>query len=128
MTDLKSLGNEAAIPKEPLASILETISIPKETGSEVTLTTQSFTSLCPVTGQPDYGSITIYYRPRCNLIETKSLKLYLQAYRNTAIFVEVAMNQIYEHLFKVIKPHALEVFGEFQPRGGMSMTFKRGSR
>ena len=85
----------------------------------VQLICEEFTSLCPMTKQPDFAKIVIEYRPDQWLIESKSLKLYLGSYRNTGIFHEFVVNQICHDLVEVLKPHLIEVRGEFSVRGGI---------
>lgn len=79
-----------------------------------------FTSLCPKTGQPDFGTITIEYVPDKICIELKSLKLYLNSYRNDGIFYESITNRILEDLIKVCKPRYMLITAEFNVRGGIS--------
>jgi 7-cyano-7-deazaguanine reductase len=79
-----------------------------------------FTSLCPKTGQPDFGTITIEYVPDKICIELKSLKLYLNSYRNDGIFYESVTNRILEDLIKVCKPRYMLITAEFNVRGGIS--------
>lgn len=80
-----------------------------------------FTSLCPITGQPDFATITISYVPEQLLVESKSLKLYLFSYRNHGDFHEDIVNTIMKDLIKVLDPKYIEVFGRFLPRGGLSI-------
>jgi len=79
-----------------------------------------FTSLCPKTGQPDFGTITIEYIPDKICIELKSLKLYLNSYRNDGIFYESVTNRILDDLVKVCKPRYILITAEFNVRGGIS--------
>jgi len=81
-----------------------------------------FTSVCPMTGLPDFGSIIIRYRPAAKIIELKSLKLYLLQYRNVGIFYEHVVNHILDNLVTVIEPVRMEVTGKFSARGGMTST------
>ena len=81
-----------------------------------------FTSLCPVTGQPDFGHIRIRYVADKLCIESKSLKLYLYSFRNHHTFHEEAVNRILSDLVKACKPRWMEVCGEFRPRGGIALT------
>jgi 7-cyano-7-deazaguanine reductase len=78
-----------------------------------------FTSVCPKTGQPDFGVITISYIADKKCVELKSLKYYLQSYRNEGIFYENVINRILEDLVKCLKPKWMEVRGEFSVRGGL---------
>jgi 7-cyano-7-deazaguanine reductase len=81
-----------------------------------------FTSVCPKTGQPDFGVITISYVADRKCVELKSLKHYLQSYRNEGIFYENVINRILEDLVKILKPRWMEVIGEFSTRGGINST------
>ncbi len=78
-----------------------------------------FTSMCPKTGQPDFGTLTISYRPAEKCFELKSLKLYLQSYRNIGAFYEDVTNRIFNDLQKVTQPRWLKIVAEFTPRGGI---------
>jgi len=88
---------------------------------QVTLTQGEFTSLCPLTGQPDYAEIEIKYGPKELCIESKSLKLYLSAYRNFGGFAETIAKMICEDLYEVLKPKYIQVNGRFVSRGGISI-------
>jgi 7-cyano-7-deazaguanine reductase len=79
-----------------------------------------FTSVCPKTGQPDFGTITITYVADRLCVELKSLKLYLQAYRTQGIFYEAVVNVILDDLVAALAPRRIEVRGEFNVRGGIS--------
>ncbi len=81
-----------------------------------------FTSVCPKTGQPDFGTITISYIAKIKCVELKSLKFYLQAFRNEGIFYENVTNRILEDLKNLLKPKWIEVKGEFTGRGGIQST------
>jgi len=87
----------------------------------VTFDCPEFTSICPVTGQPDFGHITIRYVPDKRCVESKSLKLYLFAYRNHGAFHEEVVNRILDDLVRKIKPRRAAVRGEFRPRGGIAI-------
>lgn len=80
-----------------------------------------FTSLCPITGQPDFATIYISYIPNIKMVESKSLKLYLFSFRNHGDFHEDCMNVIMKDLIKVMDPKYIEVWGKFTPRGGISI-------
>ena len=80
-----------------------------------------FTSLCPMTGQPDFGNVIISYVPSERMVESKSLKLYLFSFRNHGDFHEDCMNIIMEDLIKLMDPKYIEVWGKFLPRGGISI-------
>ena len=85
----------------------------------VGLDCQEFTSLCPMTGQPDFGRIHIHYVPGELCVESKSLKLYLGAYRNHGAFHEDCVNRIADDIASAISPRWLRVFGDFSVRGGI---------
>lgn len=80
-----------------------------------------FTSLCPMTGQPDFAAIYIAYIPDKKLVESKSLKLYLFSYRNFGEFHEDCVNRIMQDLIELLQPKYIEVWGKFLPRGGISI-------
>jgi len=88
----------------------------------VTLTTDEFTCVCPMTGQPDFATITIRYIPDRRIVESKSLKLYLWSYRNEGVFHEHVTNTICDDLVKALDPHWIEVTGAFKVRGGIGIT------
>ena len=81
-----------------------------------------FTSVCPKTGQPDFGTLTITYVPAARCVELKSLKLYLQQFRNEGIFYEHATNRILDDLVAVLKPRSMTFAAAFTPRGGITTT------
>lgn len=81
-----------------------------------------FTSTCPKTHQPDFGTITVRYIADATCVELKSLKFYYQSYRNDGVFYEDVVNRIAEDLVAVLDPHELAVEGRFTPRGGMHST------
>ncbi len=91
---------------------------------EITITIPEYTSICPKTGLPDFGTITIRYVPDRLCVELKSLKVYIQAYRNLGIFYENAVNRILRDLVKLCHPVWATVTGEFNPRGGMRSTIE----
>lgn len=78
-----------------------------------------FTAVCPKTGQPDFGTITIEHVPDGLCVELKSLKVYLQSYRNDGVFYEDVVNRILDDLVAALQPRRMTVTGEFTPRGGM---------
>lgn len=81
-----------------------------------------FTSMCPMTGQPDFGTITFTYAPDKLCVELKSLKLYLQRFRDQGIFYENAVNRLLDDFVKACQPRRCQVVGAFTPRGGMTTT------
>ncbi len=87
---------------------------------DITITQPEYTSLCPMTGLPDNGCITIRYRPDEKIVELKSLKYYLLQYRNVGMFYEHVVNRILDDLVAVLSPLYMEITGEFTPRGGIS--------
>jgi 7-cyano-7-deazaguanine reductase len=87
----------------------------------VTLTCPEFTSLCPLTGQPDFANLTIQYVPDARMVESKSLKLYLFSFRNHGDFHEDCVNIILKDLVRLMAPRYIEVFGDFNPRGGIAI-------
>jgi 7-cyano-7-deazaguanine reductase len=91
-------------------------------GYVITTRYPEYTSMCPKTGLPDYGTITIQYQPRKSCIELKSLKMYLLSYRNLGIFYENAVNKMLHDIVDAIQPDWCIVKGEFTPRGGLNTT------
>jgi 7-cyano-7-deazaguanine reductase len=89
---------------------------------KVEIVTPEFTSVCPKTGQPDFGTLTITYTPEKRCVELKSLKLYLQSFRNEGIFYENVTNQILDDLVAVLAPRWIKLEASFTPRGGISTT------
>ena len=87
----------------------------------ISIKTYEFTSLCPVTGQPDFATIIIQYIPDKQCVESKSLKLYLGAYRNNGMFHEKCVNKIIRDCTTVLDPLYIRVIGDFAPRGGISI-------
>lgn len=104
----------------PDANLLETFKNPGV--EEVELHQIEFTSVCPITGQPDFGTITISYIPKELCLESKSLKLYLMSYRNYGAFCETLAKMICDHIFFTLRPEFLEVKVIFARRGGIGMT------
>lgn len=109
--------------KNPSIQILETFENPSP-GREyiIELRFPEFTSLCPKTGQPDFGEITIYYTPKEWCIESKSFKLYLFAFRQYGAFMESITNKIFNDCWTACSPSWMKVVGKFNPRGGMYIT------
>jgi len=91
-------------------------------GYDITVRFPEYTSVCPKTGLPDYGVITIQYTPHKSCLELKALKLYLLAYRNLGIFYENAVNRMLRDIVAAVKPRRCLVRGEFTPRGGLTTT------
>ena len=93
-------------------------------GYEITISIPEYTSICPRTGLPDFGTITIHYLPAKLCVELKSLKYYILAYRNLGIFYENAVNRILDDLVKACRPKWAIVRGVFTTRGGMRTTIE----
>lgn len=91
-------------------------------GYEITISIPEYTSVCPRTGLPDFGTITIHYFPAGRCLELKSLKQYILAYRSLGIFYENAVNRILDDVVRACRPKGAIVRGEFTPRGGMRTT------
>lgn len=89
-------------------------------GYEILHTHHEFTSLCPLTGHPDFATLSVGYVPGAVCVELKSLKLYLQGYRQQGVFYEALVNRILDDLVAVLAPRSLEVRGEFRGRGGIT--------
>jgi len=93
-------------------------------GYDITIEIPEYTAICPKTGLPDFGAITIHYLPDKSCLELKSLKLYIQAYRNLGIFYENAVNRILHDLVAACRPILAKVTGEFTARGGLKSTIE----
>ena len=117
---LTQLGREAAPPASPEAAVLETVPNPHPgVAYLVRLTCPEFTSLCPVTGQPDFARLVIDYLPEDRLVESKSLKLYLTSFRDHGAFHEACTIDIAKKLEAAIAPSWLRIGGYWYPRGGI---------
>src|SRR5690606_36509386 len=81
-----------------------------------------FTSVCPKTGQPDFGTLTFIYTPEAKCVELKSLKLYLQKFRNEGIFYETVTNAILDDMVAVLAPRRIQLIADYSPRGGITTT------
>ena len=121
--NLTLLGNQqVAYEKDYNPGVLETF-INKHPDHDyfVKFNCPEFTSLCPITGQPDFATITISYVSDEKMVESKSLKLYLFSFRNHGDFHEDCVNKIMEDLIALMDPKYIEVWGKFLPRGGISI-------
>ncbi len=118
--DLKLLGRHAPLPASPDQAVLERSANPHP-GSIylVRFTAPEFTSLCPVTGQPDFAHFVIDYLPGKYIVESKSLKLFLGSFRNHGAFHEDCTLAIAQRVIEAIKPKWLRIGGYWYPRGGM---------
>ena len=118
--DLKQLGSKSAPPASPDEALIEKVGNPHPGETYlVRFTAPEFTTLCPVTGQPDFAHLVIDYVPGEWLVESKSLKLYLGSFRNHAGFHEDCTLAIARHLVDTIAPRWLRIGGYWYPRGGM---------
>lgn len=119
---LQTLGKKTTYHDDYAPEVLETF-LNKHPKNEylVTFDAYEFTSLCPITGQPDFAKIFISYIPAERMVESKSLKIYLFSFRNHGDFHEDCVNIIMEDLVKLMDPKYLEVVGFFTPRGGISI-------
>ena len=103
----------------PDASLLETFESPATTPYVIEHTNEEFTSVCPKTGQPDFGRIILRYCPDRTCVELKSLKLYYQTYRSEGIYYEAVTNRIRDDLTALLSPRWLQVTTEWRVRGGI---------
>ena len=118
--DLKLLGTHAALPESPAVAVLERVPNPHPDDTYlVRFTAPEFTTLCPVTGQPDFAHLVIDYAPGGFLIESKSLKLFLGSFRNHGNFHEDCTIGIAKRVIAAITPTWLRIGGYWYPRGGM---------
>jgi 7-cyano-7-deazaguanine reductase len=114
------LGSRAAVPASPQQAALDRVPNPHaDTDYIARFTAPEFTTLCPITGQPDFAYLMIDYAPRQWLIESKSLKLYLASFRNHGAFHEDCTVAIGKKLTGLLKPKFLRIGGYWYPRGGM---------
>src|SRR5262245_38043938 len=117
---LTALGQKAPTPLSPATALLERVANPHpDTGYVARFTAPEFTSLCPVTGQPDFAHLVIDYAPDRWLVESKSLKLYLASFRNHGAFHEDCTVSIGKRLVALLEPHYFRIGGYWYPRGGM---------
>jgi 7-cyano-7-deazaguanine reductase len=108
-------------PEVPSADQLETFANPAEGRDySIEIACPEFTNLCPLTGQPDFGTITFTYTPGARCVELKALKLYLQRYRNQGAFYESVVNRLLDDFVKACQPRRCRVVGAFTPRGGIT--------
>lgn len=122
MNDLKHLGKETSYQFDYQPNLLEAFDNKHpENDYFVKFNSPEFTSLCPITGQPDYAAIYLSYIPDKKLVESKSMKLYLFSFRNHGAFHEDCMNIIMKDLVNLLEPKYIEVWGKFLPRGGLSI-------
>ena len=118
--NLQQLGGQTALPDSPETAVLERVENPQAgTPYAVRFTAPEFTSLCPMTGQPDFAHLVIDYVPDAWLVESKSLKLYLGAFRNHGAFHEDCTVSIGKRLVDFLSPQWLRIGGYWYPRGGI---------
>ncbi|MGD0462667.1 MAG: preQ(1) synthase [Tepidisphaeraceae bacterium] len=126
----KHLGHKSILTDRQIAAprtILDTFANPRPGRDyEIEFVFPEFTSVCPVTGQPDFATITVSYVPARLCVEMKSLKLYFFSYRNKGIFYEAVVNEILDDLAAVVKPKRMTVTGKFTARGGTAGTVTAG--
>jgi len=122
--DLSLLGaSKTILPAGPDQAVLESFPNPKPARPYwISLDCPEFTALCPITGQPDFGHLTIAYIPNRRCVESKALKLYLGSFRNHGAFHEAVTNRILDDLVRAIRPRQARVTGVFNRRGGIAIT------
>ncbi|MDD3117891.1 MAG: preQ(1) synthase [Victivallales bacterium] len=117
--------SETRYPSSPEEAKLEVFAnVSRDRNYEITFDCPEFTSLCPVTGQPDFGHIIVNYIPDAYCVESKSLKLYLFSHRNANTFHEEAVNSILDAVVAACRPRWAEVIGRFRPRGGIAINVR----
>lgn len=120
--NLKNLGNKTKYEYDYNPAVLESFENKHQNNDYfIKFNCPEFTSLCPITGQPDFATIYISYIPDKLCVESKSLKLYLFSFRNHGDFHEDVVNIIMKDLIKLLNPRYIEVWGKFLPRGGLSI-------
>ena len=115
-------ASQTHVPNAPAVDTLE--SFPNQNPERdywICFDCPEFTSICPITGQPDFGHISIEYVADQRCVESKSLKLYLHAFRNHGAFHEAVINQIADDIISAVSPRQMKVRGEFRPRGGIAI-------
>ena len=116
----RALGRPAPLPASPADADLERVANPHaDTLYVARFTAPEFTSLCPVTGQPDFAHLVIDYVPKAWLVESKSLKLYLASFRNHGAFHEDCTVAVGKRIVALVEPHFLRIGGYWYPRGGI---------
>ena len=120
LNGLSQLGQKTELPQSPDAAVIESVPNPHSDANYVVrFTCPEFTSMCPITGQPDFAHLVIDYVPEARLVESKSLKLYLASFRNHGAFHEDCTVAIAKRLEEVLAPRWLRIGGYWFPRGGM---------
>jgi 7-cyano-7-deazaguanine reductase len=119
-TTLTQLGHDAALPASPDQATMERVASPhRDTDYLVRFAVPEFTSICPVTGQPDFAHLVIDYVPQKWIVESKSLKLYLGSFRNHGAFHEDCTVRVGRDIVALLKPKWLRIGGYWYPRGGI---------
>lgn len=109
-----------SVPTRPDRALLEVFANPApQRDYEIVHVAEEFTSLCPITGHPDFAAIELRYVPDASCVELKSFKVYLQAYRNQGVFYEALVNRIADDLLAALSPRRLTLVGRFRGRGGI---------
>lgn len=122
MAEFRNLGKHSEIRYTYDKTVLEVFTNQHQNRDYwVKFNCHEFTTLCPITGQPDFATIYISYLPGEKMVESKSLKLYLFSFRNHGSFHEDVVNTIMNDLIELMEPRYIEVWGEFVPRGGISI-------
>ena len=122
MAKLTQLGRKTVQPASPAAAKLESVPNPhRDVDYLIRFTAPEFTTLCPITGQPDFAHFVLDYAPGAAIVESKSLKLYLTSYRNAAGFHEDTTLSIAKKVIAAIKPKYLRIAGYWYPRGGIPL-------
>ena len=122
MSELNYLGKTTDYPDHPDKASLDTFANPAPGRNYlISLDCPEFTTLCPITGQPDFAHIVINYIPNAKCVESKALKLYLFSFRNIGSFHEAVTNKILDDLVKATAPKWMEVIGNFNMRGGIGI-------
>jgi len=123
MKKFKSLGSKKrGFPSRPDKKILETFNNQQPDSLYlVPFICHEFTSICPITGQPDFAKFEIVYAPRIKMVESKSLKLYLFSFRNHGEFHEDVTNRIFKDLWSILDPKFMRIIGDFNVRGGIAI-------
>jgi 7-cyano-7-deazaguanine reductase len=116
--------SEVRLPASPREARLETFPNPARRNYRIRFETADFTSLCPVTGQADFATITIEYVPAARCVESKSLKFYLASYRNERAFNEAVANRILDDFVAACTPREAVITAEFSARGGIALTIR----
>jgi 7-cyano-7-deazaguanine reductase len=116
----RPIGRTSPIPASPSKALLDRVANPHaDTDYVARFTAPEFTTLCPITGQPDFAHLVIDYVPEASIVESKSLKLYLGAFRNHGAFHEACTLEIGKRLVEVLAPRWLRIGGYWYPRGGI---------